>query len=311
MRFPPFKTFHVFSACCVVIIVFLVFNPKNSVFRNISQTICTKKLTLSDILKRQGRRHVDYPSPVCCTGITCLSKDLGRYAVLTTLRSDDYIEYLINFQCTLHRSNPSIELIVATVKGDLSDDIIKKVQSLGKNVRLLYWDEYKFQNYLRSSYSLNWVKIRAWDMTDYDAILMIDSDTVILDDISYIFKLPAHIAVILDEDKTESVYQSLGTMQGGVVFLRPCPAISQHMMTLLDSRPSLRFEKNHAEQDFFDWYFRYDRMVLPGKFNSIRHLLDDRMLTRSGDKPVIVHQTRKGSKYQYKLFDIERSCSLK
>ena len=43
-------------------------------------------------------------------------------------------------------------------------------------------------------------------------------------------------------------------INGGVLLLRPCPAVQQHMIELLDSHPKLRFSYGAAEQDFFNWW---------------------------------------------------------
>ena len=48
-------------------------------------------------------------------------------------------------------------------------------------------------------------------------------------------------------------YSTLGQNQGGVVFLRPCAAIAEHMLALAGGDPLLQFRHGHAEQDFFDW----------------------------------------------------------
>ena len=44
-----------------------------------------------------------------------------------------------------------------------------------------------------------------------------------------------------------------GGINGGVLLLRPCPAMLQHMVHLLDTQPKLRFAHGAAEQDFFTW----------------------------------------------------------
>ncbi len=35
--------------------------------------------------------------------------------------------------------------------------------------------------------------------------------------------------------------------------MRPCPAVQQHMIDLLDKHPKLRFSYGAAEQDFLNW----------------------------------------------------------
>lgn len=43
-------------------------------------------------------------------------------------------------------------------------------------------------------------------------------------------------------------------INGGVMLLRPCPAVQQHMLQLLDTYPKLQFTYGAAEQDFFGWW---------------------------------------------------------
>ncbi len=50
-------------------------------------------------------------------------------------------------------------------------------------------------------YALNWIKLRAWGLTDWDALLMLDADTTVISDVSGLFQMPADFAVVLDEDK--------------------------------------------------------------------------------------------------------------
>ena len=50
-------------------------------------------------------------------------------------------------------------------------------------------------------YALNWVKLRAWGLTDWDALLMLDADTSAVGDVRGLFALPTDFAVVLDEDK--------------------------------------------------------------------------------------------------------------
>jgi hypothetical protein len=278
------------SVLSVAVLVYIItYRIDNSVVK----LVCSRKQTPSVIEKAHGRRHEIYPSPKCCRALECLKEDKGRHAVLTTLRTDSYFPYLKRFACSVRKSNPNVEMIVASVRGDLSKPVIDAINSLGFNITLIYWDEFRLANSLKARYSYNWVKVRAWDMMNYDAIIMLDSDMIVVDDITHLFTLPTHFAAVLDEDKEGSIYSSLGTMQGGMVFLRPCRGITAHMINLLTNNQALQFANYHAEQDFFDWYFRYDRFILPTRYNSIRHLLDPNDLNRAGDAPIIVHYTRK------------------
>ena len=255
------------------------------------ETVCESPATPALMAKLEGRIDTDFPSPRCCEDEECLKRDRGKHAVLTTLRSDDYLPLLEHLACSLKNSNPGLKLLVATVKGDLSAEILEKVRKIS-NVELFYWDEYRIENTLRHRFALNWVKLRAWEMDEYDAILMVDSDTLVLRDLSSLWSIPAHFATVLDQDKASLTFNALGSQQGGVVLLRPCRDVATHMMNLVKKNITLQFAQGHAEQSFLDWYFRFDRWALPLKYNAIGHLLKRKgEITNAGTKPVIVHYT--------------------
>lgn len=51
-------------------------------------------------------------------------------------------------------------------------------------------------------YALNWIKLRAWELTDWDALLWIDSDASVVGNVSSIFQLPTDFAAALDQGRT-------------------------------------------------------------------------------------------------------------
>jgi Glycosyl transferase family 8 len=300
----------------VIILVIQVDYIRVGVLSYSRHTLCISPPTHSAELMKRGRSDSAYPSPRCCADADCIKakesqkesqtegekpddnsnnnnkkhkhKHQQRVAILTTIRSANYLSLLQNLACTVKQSNPSIPFVIATVRGDLDLHTEVEIRKLGK---LIYWPEFKVENKLQQRYTLNWVKIRAWEMDEnYDALLMIDADTAVIGDVTHLFDLPAHFATVLDEDKSRQEYNALGRMQGGVIFLRPCRAVAAHMIQLLTDNPDLHFTRDHAEQSFFDWYFRYDRWTLPVRYNSISFLLENEGNTsRSGLKPVIVH----------------------
>ncbi len=253
------------------------------------ETVCASPATPASLATLQGRQDIDFPSPRCCEDEECLKKDRGNHAVLTTLRSDDYLPLLEHLACSLKHSNPGVKLLVATVQGDLSAEIIEKAKAIS-NVEVFFWDEFRIENTIRHRFALNWVKLRAWEMEEYDAILMIDTDTLVMRDLSSLWSIPAHFATVLDQDKTTSTFNALGRQQGGVVLLRPCKDVASHMMDLVKRNTTLQFAQAHAEQSFLDWYFRFERWTLPVKYNAIGHLLKRQgERTTGGTKPAIVH----------------------
>ena len=279
-------------AISVLLLFVITFTFFREYYIAFGEAVCATPVTPASAAIQRGRIDLEFPSPRCCVDDGCLVNDRGRYAVLTTLRSDNYFPLLQHLACSMQHTNPGKTLIVATVKGDLSPAVEEQLKLIS-NVKIHYWEEFRVENALRSRFALNWVKIRAWEMEEFDAILMIDGDTLVNDSVDSLWKLPAHFATVLDQDKSVSTYNALGRMQGGVVFLRPCKAVAQHMMHLVSSNETLQFSHGHAEQSFFDWYFRFDRWTLPVKYNAVAAHLKDRngvhKVTNAGTKPVIIH----------------------
>lgn len=225
----------------------------------IDETVCSPKYNAENAAMEIGRLDHLHPSPRCCDTYQCIGTGKPNI-VLTTLRNDAYLPLLKTLYCTFTVSNPNVTFVVATVRGDLSESTLDAVHAM--RIQIVFWDELKFRNKKSPRFELNWVKIRAWEMVEYGAILMIDADTVIVRDVSHLFLLPTAFAAALDQDKVAAKYNSLGRMQGGVVLLRPCPAVARHMITILEQHEHLRFTSGHAEQSFFDWYLLH-KLCLP------------------------------------------------
>lgn len=216
-----------------------VFSMVESWFIDIEEKIILGHDNLDrPIYFERGRQDIfpEFHSPCCCTDSYCNKIDKGRYATLATLRTDSYVPFLKVFACNLRKSNPNLPLIIATVKGDLTDQSEATIRSM-RDVTLVYWEELRFENYKSSRFALNWVKIRAWEMVEYDALLVVDVDAVIVGNVMPLFSLPTHFATVLDEDKDVPIYSPLGRMQGGVMMLRPCRGIAYHMMKILRDYP--------------------------------------------------------------------------
>ena len=105
------------------------------------EAVCESPSTPALKARLEGRIDTDFPSPRCCEDEECLKVNRGRHAILTTLRSDAYLPLLEHLACSLKNSNPNEQLLVATVKGDLSAEILEKVQAI-PNIKLFYWDEF-------------------------------------------------------------------------------------------------------------------------------------------------------------------------
>lgn len=198
-------------------------------------------------------RSFRYGGPQCCSGTECAIPRTGRNAVATYVRTDSYLPLFRELECTFRKTNPDIELVAILVKGELSAKAIRELEA--KNVTMRYVEALDFKNYFEPKYGKNWIKIRAWDLEEYDSIIMVDADVAFAGDITELFSLPTHFAGVNDHYLFLERYKTKlsPVINGGVVFLRPCAQIAAHMLKLLHLHPKLKFVHGAAEQEYFNW----------------------------------------------------------
>ena len=61
--------------------------------------------------KLDGRLETAYPSPRCCSADDCLTKVEGRYAVVTSVRSPEYLILFKELLCSVQKHLPGIRVI--------------------------------------------------------------------------------------------------------------------------------------------------------------------------------------------------------
>ena len=88
----------------------------------------------------------------------------------------------------------------------------------------------------RGRYFLNWVKLRAWQWDEYDAVILLDADAVVLGDLTHLFKLPTNFAWASQNGHTGYDWN-----RGGMIMMRPCkvrgcPAVAGREPTSTSSR---------------------------------------------------------------------------
>lgn len=231
-----------------------------------------------------GRMAHDYPSPRCCVAADCIKRhqSYGRHAVVSTplLRSSEYLTLLRDLQCSLQYTNPSLTFIVLAVANELSAIEVAEVEGFAE-----YWEvpNIEYENHYSSHFSKNWFKLHAWNITEYSSIILLDADTVVMQDLNHMFFLP-----------TDFAWSCLNAPhynynRGGFVMLRPCRRVFEHMLGILDEDVSKRFADSFFEHSFFDWYFGFTGLRLPMIYNANFEHLDDQGLTAGGAAPVVVH----------------------
>lgn len=97
----------------------------------------------------------------------------------------------------------------------------------------------------------NFVKLRLWQLSDYDRVVFIDADALVLQNCDKLFGYPEFCAA-------PNVYESLGDfhrLNSGVFTARPSAATYQNMLKTLDQPDAFwrRTDQTFLESFFPDW----------------------------------------------------------
>ncbi|KAL4457270.1 hypothetical protein ABPG75_012135 [Micractinium tetrahymenae] len=237
-------------------------------------------------------RDLDFPIQACCIGQQCVRNSRGRHAVVTHVRNQREVTQLQHLEASVRRSNPGVDMGVMLVRGELGAAATQRV--MGLNVTVIYVEPLLPED--RGGASLqrghdphNWLKLRAFGLTQYDAVLLVEPGALLTGDIAPLFALPTDFAAGWDQARWLGGNASavLRAVSGGGLFLRPCATTEAHMLDILRRerraeaaaaaaghgsgsgaaglplRQTLPQGAAAAEQEFLAWYFAYTGMALP------------------------------------------------
>jgi hypothetical protein len=197
------------------------------------------------------------------------------------------MQLLRELHCSLQETNPGVPLVVLGAKGDLDDAIIDEISKLD-NTHYHIVEELTFQNKGKDRFSLNWIKLRAWELEQYSAIIMLDVDMSVKGQVTQLFSLPTDFAWATNQGPNGYIYNA-----GGFQFLRPCKAVFNHMLQLLKNDTDLPFPRQFAEQSFLNWYMGYTGMRLPMIYNTnfkfVKNQTGVAKVLGSGAAPLVIH----------------------
>jgi alpha-N-acetylglucosamine transferase len=130
----------------------------------------------------------------------------------------------------------------------------------------------------------NFLKLRCWEMTEYEKIVFLDADTVVVRNVDRLFEYPAFGAC-------PNLYQDIedfNRMNSGVFVAKPSAAVFEQLLERLDAPGAFwrRTDQTFLETVFPDW------SVLPHWYNTLQYLFFNQPRLWIPDRIMIIH-------YQY------------
>ncbi|GAB4855536.1 hypothetical protein Ancab_024156 [Ancistrocladus abbreviatus] len=169
----------------------------------------------------------------------------SREAYVTVLHSSErYVCGAIALAQSLRQSNTTKDLILL-VDSFISHHSIKGLRAAGWKIKLIR--RISSPNANKHAYNKwNYSKLRVWQLTQYDKLMFIDSDFIVLKNIDHFFIYP----------QLSAVANSRWIFNSGIMIIEPSQCLFNHMM-IRRRRPD---SYNGGDQGFlnevFTWWHR-------------------------------------------------------
>ena len=166
--------------------------------------------------------------------------------------------------CSLRRTHPEASVLIGVSSSRLFRDLAQSLLANFNATLLILPDEPSLREDVGKETeedSFSWSKLHLWSLEDrFDALLYLDVGVIVRQDLSHLFALPYGFITAMDFKTSAATHVNFAS--SSFFMLRPCKALLNHMVALLRENSWLE----SSDQDFLDWYFKYDRFVLPSSY---------------------------------------------
>ena len=187
-----------------------------------------------------------------------------KTGVFTQFYTDDYFEGILTLAHSVRKIHPNVDFNIMYFEGRVSQMYLDAFQALGYRMRAVERLAPAIKpEYFR--YKDQFTKLRIWTYTEYERIVYIDSDCVVIGDLGTMFNLPLdiHMAAVGDIWNYPNGFDK--TFNAGVLAITPSMKTFQLLLDTVDKTD--RYNTRMAEQALLNYVFEFSFLRLPYIFN--------------------------------------------
>lgn len=190
---------------------------------------------------------------------------IKKKAFVTYLCSDSFIKGALTLKYSLEKTGTTAD-IVCMITSEVSNISKKrllragfKIKELSKKDKIysskIFTDRYKDDN------SLTFTKLNIWKLEEYEKIVYIDADCIVLENIDYLFDYPG---VSARRDKSKLL--NWEGINAGVMVIKPSRRLFKDMLLYINSP---EYPATCSDQAFLSWYLQKNEIFheLPTFYN--------------------------------------------
>jgi lipopolysaccharide biosynthesis glycosyltransferase len=182
-----------------------------------------------------------------------------------------------------HSKYPLVVICTKNIESILGDTLTKE----GIILKVVEPFDLSNQN---SAIKEAWFKLYAWTLEEYDRLLYLDGDTMIVRNVDHLFKIDLNSYFGIAACKDWAKYRPYGEVQfnSGVMLLRPCKAVFDQMRQEM-TKTELYQAGEFADQLFLNFFWGKRLHILPQSYNLLTTIQDRNPALWMPSEAYIIH----------------------
>tara|TARA_Y100001949_G_C15927916_1_gene304263 strand:+ start:317 stop:1048 length:732 start_codon:yes stop_codon:yes gene_type:complete len=241
---------------------------------------------------------------------------MNKSSWITYLCDNTFLEGVICLKNSIEKVKSNFSLI-CMITDDVSNNTVKILNNL--NIKTILVEKIYPERLegIKDRYSnkswMMFTKINVWSLTDYDKLIYLDADTLMLRNSDVLFEIKDNFCAVKDP--------GYNGINAGVMVLTPNKDIFNEMKSLINSKD---YDNTYSDQSFTNWFYcvyKKDIKYLPYCYNVLQKRTscaefynDICIFHYNGQKPWISDKSNKccwqqGKNIEYDLWFLNREYS--
>jgi len=201
---------------------------------------------------------------------SCIKRQPKKETYLSLLLTNEYTLTTLKLKCSMEKVNANRPLLILYDQNEILQSNIELLNNAGIETRPV-GEMISFPNTFAKRFSINWTKLKLWTMEEYTKIVYLDADMFMVQNVDHLFDLETDFAIPADADRFVSSCSPMGFNQAGLFVMVPCKAVFEHMYSMVKDNETLQFRNSDAEQGFLNFYYQFNRYLLPPSYNFLAY----------------------------------------
>ena len=187
----------------------------------------------------------------------------NHVGIFTQFYTDDFFKGVLTLAHSVHKHHPNVEFNIMYIEGRVSQVYLDAFTTLGYTLRRV--------NLIRPAkkpdnprHNEQFTKLRLWTFTEYDRVIYLDGDCLVVGDLSPLFSISSEFPFAAVGDVWDRPDGFDINFNAGMLSLTPSITTYNHLVETISKTD--KYNPAMAEQAMLNYAFKYSHLKLPYVF---------------------------------------------